>query len=101
MVDQVNMLLRMIAKTIVSFGTMVVKTESLIFQNFNYIDPIFNCLQRIERLVSLVLILTLALQLVYALRASAKDITQVTTRVPLGGTLLSSMLEGDLQPRIL
>ena len=52
MVDQVNMLLRMIAKTIVSFGTMVVKTESLIFQNFNYIDPIFNCLQRIERLVS-------------------------------------------------
>ena len=52
LVEQVNVLLRMIAKVIVSFGTMVVKTESLIFHNFNYIDPIFNCLQRIEQLVS-------------------------------------------------
>ena len=51
-VDQVNIHLRKIAKAIVSFGTMIVKTESIIFQNFNYIDPIFNCLQRIERLMS-------------------------------------------------
>ena len=51
-VDQVNIHLRKIAKAIVSFGTMIVKTESIIFQNFNYIDPIFNCIQRIERLVS-------------------------------------------------
>ena len=52
MVDYVSMLLRTIAKAIVSFGTMVVQTESLIFRHFNYIDPIFNCLQSIEQLVS-------------------------------------------------
>ena len=51
-------LLQAIANSILTVGTAIIQIESCVFRHFNYIDPIFNCIQRFERLMSSVRIHT-------------------------------------------